>query len=155
MLLNVEKKQIHNPAEIASVFQSLLGQMDGVEQNREHLWVMGLNARNIINYVELVSIGTLMSSPASTKEIFATAVTKPVYGIILCHNHPSSDVEASPQDIILYKNIGLAAEIMDIQLLDFIIIGQETTDFYRAMQSLQNVKENVVKIYKQLIIDQI
>jgi DNA repair protein RadC len=43
--------------------------------------------------------------------------------IIVVHNHPSGDPVPSSQDIMITRQINQAAEMMDIELLDHIIIG--------------------------------
>jgi len=45
--------------------------------------------------------------------------------VILVHNHPSGDPEASEDDIKLTKRLAEAGEIMGIEVLDHIIIGDK------------------------------
>lgn len=44
-------------------------------------------------------------------------------GIILAHNHPSGDITPSKEDVTVYRRIREASEILGVNLLDNIVIG--------------------------------
>jgi len=46
-------------------------------------------------------------------------------GIIICHNHPSGNVQPSESDLALTRKIKESGNLMDIQLLDHLIIVPE------------------------------
>ena len=54
-----EKVQLNNPKKVVEVLQKVLKSEDLIDQEKEHFWVIGLNTRNVIKYLELVSLGTL------------------------------------------------------------------------------------------------
>jgi DNA repair protein RadC len=58
--------------------------------------------------------------------ILATALNCLASGIILCHNHPSGNCNPSETDIAMTKKVKQSAEIMDIQVLDHIILTEES-----------------------------
>ena len=43
--------------------------------------------------------------------------------MILVHNHPSGNLTPSQSDVHITKKIKKAGELMDIQLLDHLIVG--------------------------------
>ena len=45
--------------------------------------------------------------------------------VIFVHNHPSGDPEASEDDIGLTKRLAEAGEVMGIEVLDHVIIGDK------------------------------
>jgi DNA repair protein RadC len=57
-----------------------------------------------------------------------SAINRLARGIIACHNHPSGTAYPSDADIKLTKRIKEAANLLDIQLLDHIIVAGE--DYY-------------------------
>lgn len=71
----------------------------------------------------ILSSGTVNQSLVSTREIFIKAVNSEAVYIIMIHNHPSGNPTPSKQDILITKKIKEAGNIMDIQLIDHIIIG--------------------------------
>ncbi|MFH1126787.1 MAG: DNA repair protein RadC [archaeon] len=92
---------------------------------KEHLVGLYLDTRNQLIKEETISIGTLNSSLIHPREIFRSAVTEACASIILVHNHPSGDPTPSADDISVTKKIIKASEIMRIELMDHIILGNE------------------------------
>lgn len=98
--------------------------------DRECCWVIHLNGRNQIIEKELVSMGTVTSSLVAPREIFRRALIQGSAAIIVVHNHPSGNSEPSLADIDVCINLLKAAEIINIKLLDFMVIGlNEYTSF--------------------------
>ena len=85
------KEAITNPEQIAEIFQTIQKAENEIDRMKEKCWVVGLNTKNFIIYVELVSMGTLNASLVHPREVFRFAIMKAVSGIILVHNHPSGD----------------------------------------------------------------
>lgn len=71
----------------------------------------------------VISKGTVNSSLAQPREVFLKAVRYGAVNIVLLHNHPSGDVSPSNADISITKRIYQAGELLGIQLVDHIIIG--------------------------------
>ena len=97
------------------------------DQQKEHFMCLFLNARNQVIYKDIISIGSLSASIVHPREIFAVGISHSCASIVLGHNHPSSDVSPSRDDLELTKRLVKAGEIMGIEILDHIIIG--ATDF--------------------------
>ncbi len=92
---------------------------------KEHLRGLYLDTRNKLLKDEIISIGTLNESLGSPREVFAPALQAPAAAIILVHNHPSGDPSPSKDDIELTKRVVQAGEILEIEVLDHVIIGNE------------------------------
>jgi len=93
--------------------------------DREILLTISLDARNTVVGVEETSIGTTNGALVSGKEVFKSAMLHNAHGIIVVHNHPSTDISPSSQDVETGKKLKEAGELLGIRLLDFIIIGDE------------------------------
>lgn len=105
------------------------------EKKKEYLVCLFLNARNALIKKEIISIGTLDKSLIHPREIFGPAVELRSAGIILLHNHPSGDPEPSEQDKEVFNKIIEAGKIMGVNVLDFIIIGDEKNySFFEYLQ---------------------
>ncbi|MBE6063148.1 MAG: JAB domain-containing protein [Clostridium butyricum] len=91
--------------------------------NQEVLKVILLNAKNCIIGIKDVFIGTLNNSIVHPREVFKAAINKSSASIIICHNHPSGDPTPSKEDINITLRIKECGNIIGIQLLDHIIIG--------------------------------
>ncbi|MGB7533013.1 MAG: JAB domain-containing protein [Halobacteriota archaeon] len=101
--------------------------------NRECCWVIHLDGRNQIIQKELVSMGTVTASLVAPREVFRRAIIQGSAAIIVVHNHPSGNSEPSMADIEVCTNLLKAAEIINIKLLDFMVIGfDEYTSFADA-----------------------
>lgn len=91
----------------------------------EELWVALTNhAGKVIEKVK-ISQGGIGETSADLRFIMKAAINTTCHGIILCHNHPSGNLQPSPQDDILTSRLGKAAELMNIQLLDHIILSDK------------------------------
>ena len=61
--------------------------------------------------------------PSTVKDIFKDAIKSNASKIILVHNHPSGQVEPSEADVALTERVKVAGELLSIELVDHIIIG--------------------------------
>ncbi|ABO51059.1 DNA replication and repair protein RadC [Desulforamulus reducens MI-1] len=91
--------------------------------DREHFLALLLNTKNQVLARETISIGTLNSSVVHPRELFKVAIRRSAASMILVHNHPSGDPTPSREDIVLTKRLIEAGEIIGIDVLDHIIIG--------------------------------
>ena len=120
----LRKRGIAKPEDLARVLQDVLKTEDRYDQQKEHFWVCGLNSRNVLQYLELVSLGTLNASLVHPREVFRLSVHKAVASIIVAHNHPSGDTEPSRDDLEINRRLVEAGKILGIDVLDHIIITQ-------------------------------
>lgn len=88
--------------------------------------VIILNSKNIVLKIINVAIGGTNFACLSPKEILAEAVKMQAPKIILVHNHPSGDPTPSKDDYRITDRIYESADIMGIELLDHIVIGDGT-----------------------------
>ena len=91
----------------------------------EEFWVIFLNNSNKVVHKRRLSMGGITGTIVDIRILFKIALEYESVGIILCHNHPSGKLKASDEDKLLTKNVQSAAEILDINLLDHIIITEQ------------------------------
>lgn len=92
-------------------------------EEQEQLIALYLNTKNRLLKERLLFKGTVNSSLVSPREIFVEALEVHAVHLILVHNHPSGDPTPSREDIRVTERIRMAGELLGIQLLDHVIIG--------------------------------
>ena len=115
-----EKKKISSSKDVFEVFQPNLA-----DSPFEEFWILLVNRANKIIGKYQISQGGVSGTIADPKRIFHLALENLASGIILCHNHPSGNIQPSQPDIKLTKKIKEGSLLLEINLLDHIIIGDE------------------------------
>ncbi len=116
---------------VEDVANILIGQMSYLK--KEIFRVLLLDARGGIISNEIVSVGDLISSPVHPRESFVTAIKRSAAAVIFAHNHPSGDPSPSDEDIQTTKRLKQAGEILGIEVLDHIIVGDGTYVSFKAI----------------------
>ncbi|MEW6173642.1 MAG: DNA repair protein RadC [Bacillota bacterium] len=91
--------------------------------DREEFRVILLDTKNHVIQIETVAVGTLNSTGVQPREVFKNAIRRSAAAIILAHNHPSGDPTPSREDVALTQRLIQAGELVGIEILDHIIIG--------------------------------
>lgn len=107
---------------IAADAARLVRDMSNLRQ--EQVRVILLDSSQRLIAVATVYIGTLNTSVLRVSELFREAITRNSPALILVHNHPSGDPAPSPEDIELTRTLAAAGDLLDIQVIDHLIIGQ-------------------------------
>jgi DNA repair protein RadC len=134
--LKESPKRILESRAAAEVLRNILSMENEVDRDKEHFWVIGLNTKSTVLYVELVSLGTLTNTLIHPREVFRMAIFKAACRIMVGHNHPSGSLELSPEDRAITRRLRQAGEILGIQLLDHIIIGNNNPEHYSFQGNL-------------------
>ncbi len=122
MLLSApdERYVIRSPADVA---QLLMAEMGHLEQ--EHFRALYLDTRNRLLGAETIYIGSLNVSHIRVGEAFRNAIKRNCAAVIFAHNHPSGDPTPSPEDVEVTRQLIAAGNLLDIEVLDHLIIGQQ------------------------------
>ena len=128
--LSEQKIKIKSTKDVANLFMQELR-----FEKQEIVKVIILNSKNIIIRILNISIGGSNFASIAPKEILAEAIKCGAPKIILVHNHPSGDPTPSKQDYRVTDRIYECADVMGIELLDHVIIGDGT------FESILNGKE--------------
>lgn len=89
----------------------------------EEFWIVMLDTQNKIIGEEKISQGILNKSLVHPREVFKMAIKNSAFSIILVHNHPSGNLEASKSDILITEKLIQSGEIVEIRVLDHIIVA--------------------------------
>ncbi|MCD6345894.1 MAG: DNA repair protein RadC [Bacteroidales bacterium] len=98
---------------------------------KEHLIALYLNAKNQLIHKETISIGTLDASLVHPREVFKPAIDYLAASIVLAHNHPSGDIEASEDDMLITRRIIETGGVVGINVSDCLIITKDNFQSYK------------------------
>ena len=115
----IQRKQIRRSEDIHDDMGPLLRDL-----MHEEFWVIALNRSNKIVGRKKIGSGGIDSTIADVRIILKYCIDQSSSAMVLCHNHPSGNLQPSESDIRLTKKIKQAAECMDITLLDHLIISE-------------------------------
>lgn len=91
----------------------------------EEFWILLLNRSNTVTSKYRISTGGVSGTVVDAKMVFKTAVENLASSIILCHNHPSGNLQPSQADIDLTQKLKKAGVTLDCLVLDHLIIGRK------------------------------
>lgn len=96
-----------------------------IRRGVEHFWVLGLDGKNKILFIELVSLGAKNRVQIAPPEVFRMAIYKNSDKIILIHNHPSGNMTPSQDDKDFTDRMIKSGKILEIVVYDHFIISEE------------------------------
>ncbi len=115
------RQKISSSKDVFYLFQPLLGDLP-----HEEFWILILNRSNQVVDKVRISQGGISGTVIDTRLILRNAIEKLASGLILCHNHPSGNTQPSEPDKKITEKIQNAANFMEINLLDHIIIADKS-----------------------------
>ena len=104
--------------------------------DHEESWFLLLNSAKLPLAKKMITVGTLKSTPIDHRRVIKEALMTNATAIILFHNHPSGPAVPSASDINETQRLKRACDIFDIELLDHIILTDES--FYSFAEETQN-----------------
>lgn len=106
-------------------------------QPQERFAVLMLDTKNSLISTKVITIGIATETLVHPREVFREAIRQSATNIVIAHNHPSGNLEPSPEDITLTQNLLQSAELLNIPILDHLILGngdftslRSTTDLW-------------------------
>jgi DNA repair protein RadC len=114
-----EKKKITCSKDVADIFIPLLQDLP-----HEEFWALFLNRANMIIDRYRLSQGGISSTVTDIRLILKAALDRMATQIIICHNHPSTNLKPSTEDIAFTKKLQEGAKLLDITVLDHIIVSK-------------------------------
>jgi len=124
---------INQPLEATRIARTLI-----TDWYKEHFIGIYLNTRTKIKKAELISLGILNACLIHPRETFHPALAISATKIIVLHNHPSSDLEPSEDDLSVTRRLQQAGNILGIELIDHIIFNEER---YLSMKEHKLIKK--------------
>ncbi len=117
----IEKNSITNAG---MVYRIMIPHMKGLDH--EECWVLLLNRANYVIHKEMIGLGGITSTTVDTKIIMKKALDKKACGIILVHNHPSSNPRPGKMDMEVTSSLKKASQTFDISLIDHVIVSDDS-----------------------------
>lgn len=121
------------PSEVARIYMERLRHED-----REKVILLCLNNRLGLICEDVISLGTVSSAAVSPREIFMKALKAGASYVLLLHNHPGGDPSPSRADVSLTNKICKSGEMLGIDLIDHIIIGDKNYTSFKEKGLLWN-----------------
>jgi DNA repair protein RadC len=112
--------KIKDSRSVFDLMRPLLGHLQ-----HEEFWVVYLSNSNKIIAKTQLSKGGMTGTVVDIRLVLKQALESSAVGLILVHNHPSGTLVASPADIQLTQKLKLAAESLDIKVLDHLIVTEK------------------------------
>ena len=113
-----EVKRITNPADIVPHFARF------ARQTQENFFVATLDGSHSVIKVHALTRGLVNRTMIHPREVFRAAIRDNAVSVILGHNHPSGNLEPSPEDLEITRRISEAGKIVGIEVLDHVIVSR-------------------------------
>lgn len=119
-----ETRMIRSPYDAYKLIKNFL-----IDSDREKFVVACLDTKNQPVNISVVSIGSVNSAIVHPREVFKVAMLSNASKIICFHNHPSGNLKCSKEDENITNRLKECGEILGIELVDHIIVGDNNTYF--------------------------
>lgn len=104
----------------------LINEIFNMDSQPSEIFVMlALDVQNKPIGCFLISQGSINLTISSPRDIFQRALLVNAYSIIVAHNHPNGEVKPSKGDIRITQRLAEAGKLMEIELIDHLIFGEE------------------------------
>ena len=113
-----ERTRIQSPEDIVALISSEMAALD-----QEELRVVLLNTKNEVLRIVTVYRGSVNAAQIRVSEVFKEAVRQNAPSLVIAHNHPSGDPTPSADDVAVTRELVKAGQILDIEVLDHLVIG--------------------------------
>ncbi|MCG2618121.1 JAB domain-containing protein [Terrimonas sp. NA20] len=119
-----QKIHIQSSSDIYRVLQPILLRISKLNRDREHFWLMHLDASQRVRCVELLGLGTQRTVLIDPMDVYHRAIVRRASSIVVIHNHPSGNVKPSHADKIATEKLMQASRFANVRMLDHLIISE-------------------------------
>ena len=112
--------KITSSRSVYDLMQPILGELP-----HEEFWILYLNNSNKVIRKNQLSKGGITGTLVDVRLVLKNALEVGATGLILCHNHPSGTLKPSQSDINITQKLKMAAESLDIKVLDHLIVTEK------------------------------
>ena len=117
----LDKMKITSSKSVFELMQPVIGELP-----HEEFWIIYLNNSNKVIHKNQLSKGGITGTLVDTRLVLKTALEVGATGIILAHNHPSGTLKPSQADKDVTSKLKIAAQSLDIKVLDHLIITEQS-----------------------------
>lgn len=115
--------RITGSRDVFELMQPLIGELP-----HEEFWIVYLNNANKVLHSVLLSKGGITGTLVDVRLVMKQALELGAVALILAHNHPSGTLKPSEADQQITRKLKMAAEALDLKILDHLIITER--DYY-------------------------
>jgi len=119
---------VTSPESLAEIITKLFA-LEGMCQ--EHFGALFLDTKHEEISAHVFNIGTISSSLVDVRSICQMALLTNASSVAVFHNHPSGNTTPSPEDDKVTMRIKCALELLGINLLDHVIMGDGSYFSYK------------------------
>ncbi|MCL5129087.1 DNA repair protein RadC [Algibacter sp. L4_22] len=116
----LEKKKITSSKSVFELMQPIIGELE-----HEEFWIIYLNNSNKVIHKNQLSKGGITGTLVDVRLVLKSALEVGALGLILSHNHPSGTLKPSEADKNITEKLKIAAQSLDIKVLDHLIITEK------------------------------
>ncbi|CUQ35216.1 JAB domain-containing protein [Clostridium baratii] len=103
-------------------------------EDRQNILCLCLDVKNRINNISTICIGSLNQSILHPREVFKIAIMSNSASIIIATNHVSGNIMIEKSEIKTMERISEVGELLGIEVLDFVVIGENGYTSYEALE---------------------
>lgn len=115
------------------VYDFVINMYDGIMEHHERMYALYLDNNLSLIAAHSLGDGTLTNMTLDTRFLLQGAILSNAAAVMLVHNHPSGNVIPSKNDRNLEEKVKGILELVNIQLVDFIVIGNSI--YYSFLES--------------------
>lgn len=116
-------------------------------EKREIVKLILIDTKNVVKKIVDIGIGNTNFANVNKTQIFEETIKIGMKRFILVHNHPSGDATPSQEDLKITKEIEQGAQLLDLQMMDHIVIGDGKFQSIYAIKMQQEKKSNENKAF--------
>ncbi|WP_430876230.1 JAB domain-containing protein [Gilliamella sp. G0441] len=150
-----DKRYIEGTDDVYSIMQRVLLRDNQIDQEKEHLWMIGMNQAGYILYIELIALGSYKSVDVEPMNVFRVAVMKNASRVILVHNHPSGSLTPSEADKDITDRLIQVGRILNIDLIDHLIITPKTYISFRSTKLMDELEQSLKYVPTYQVVERI
>ncbi|PIT53777.1 JAB domain-containing protein [Snodgrassella communis] len=150
-----DKRYIESTDDVYSIMQRVLLRENKIDQEKEHLWIIGMNQRGYILYIELIALGSYKAVNIEPMNVFRVAVMKNASRVILVHNHPSGSLIPSEEDKDITDRLIQVARILNIELTDHLIITPRSYISFRTTRLMEELEQSLKYVPPYQVVERI
>ena len=113
------REKVESPKVAAKLFAEFAD-----NSTQESMFIIVVGGRNNMIGIQQLYVGTATGTSVAVGEMFRACISMGGQGIVMGHNHPSGDSQPSDEDIKLTRDAVAGSLLLDIQLLDHLVIGE-------------------------------
>ncbi len=116
----LQKSKITSSGSVFELMQPIIGELQ-----HEEFWIIYLNNSNKVIQKKQLSKGGITGTLVDVRLVLKNALQVGATGLILAHNHPSGTIKPSEADKQITQKLKIAAQSLDIKVLDHLIITEK------------------------------